>query len=161
MQTLRTINCMTRNSQAKKIADGDITAATAPAPRPWLAPAWQPGQSGNPAGRPRGARSKLSELTLNKLLADFEIHGDTVITEVRSKNPTAYLAAVVSLLPKQQEKLDSPFSDLTENELDLLERFLKSTRAHNVTTIDAEPIADAPVATSNTQESSLNGKTDT
>jgi len=140
---------MTRNSQAKKIADGDITAATSPAPRPWLAPAWQPGQSGNPAGRPRGARSKLSELTLNKLLADFEIHGDTVITEVRSKNPTAYLAAVVSLLPKQQEKLDSPFSDLTENELDLLESFLKSTRARTVTTIDVAP---DPSATSETGE---------
>ena len=140
---------MTRNSEAKKIVAGDITATATPKPKPWLAPAWQPGQSGNPNGRPRGARSKLSELTLTKLLADFEVHGDTAITEVRTKNPAAYLASIVSLLPKQQEKLDSPFSDLTEQELDLLEHFLKSTRAKNVTTIDVTP---DPSATSETGE---------
>jgi len=111
-----------------------------------MAPLWKPGQSGNPSGRPRGARSKLSELTLQKLLADFEVHGDNAITEVRSKNPAAYLASIVSLLPKQQEKLDSPFSDLTEEELDLLESFLKSTRARNVTTIEASAHEDAPRA---------------
>ena len=62
---------------------------------------------------------------------------------MRKKSARAYLAAVVSLLPKQQEKLDSPFSDLTEDELNLLEHFLKSTRAKNITpTIDAQPIAD-------------------
>src|SRR4249920_1179605 len=82
---------------------------------------WKPGQSGNPAGRPRGARAN---------------------------QPAAYLASIVSLLPKQQEKIESPFADLSEDELNLLEAFLKSTRAKNVTpTIDA-------VATSSTQESS-------
>ena len=109
-----------------------------PAPKTeFLVPAWKPGQSGNPAGRPRGARSKLSELTLTKLLADFEQHGDAVITSVRTKNPTAYLAAVVSLLPKQQEKLESPFADLTAEELDRLEEFLKSQRAKPIIEIEA------------------------
>ncbi|WP_458193262.1 DUF5681 domain-containing protein [Bradyrhizobium sp. UFLA05-153] len=32
-----------------------------------MAPPWPPGQSGNPAGRPRGSRSKLSE----SFLSDF------------------------------------------------------------------------------------------
>jgi hypothetical protein len=99
---------------------------------------WKPGQSGNPSGRPRGARSKLSELTLQKLLADFEANGDSVIQRVRTHQPANYLQAIVSLLPKQQEKLDSPFADLSDEELALLEAFLKSTRAKTVTIIDAD-----------------------
>lgn len=134
---------MTRSNAAKAIAGGDITS---PNHRSHLLPAWKPGQSGNPAGRPRGARSKLSELTLQKLLADFEANGDQVIQEVRRKSPSNYLAAVVSLLPKQQEKLDSPFADLSDEELALLEAFLKSTRAKTVTMIDAQP-ADVPPTT--------------
>jgi Family of unknown function (DUF5681) len=136
---------MTRNSEARKIINGDITSSASPkTPRPWLSPPWEPGKSGNPAGRPRGARSRLSELTLTKLLADFELHGDAAITEVRSKNPAAYLASIVSLLPKQQEKIESPFADLTTEELDLLEHFLKSTRAKTVTTIDATAEPETP-----------------
>ena len=133
---------MTRNNQAKampqagkEIEDtGEFTSADHRHPGSEnLLPAWQKGQSGNPASRPRGARSKLSELALTKLLADFEIHGDRVIETVRTKAPQNYLAAIVSLLPKQQEKLDSPFADLTEEELQLLEDFLKSQRAIDVT----------------------------
>jgi hypothetical protein len=103
-----------------------------------LAPIWKPGQSGNPAGRPRGARSKLTEAVIAKLLASFEQHGDDAIERVRTHQPAAYLAACVSRLPKQQEKIESPFADLTEDELDLLETFLRSTRAKTITTIDAE-----------------------
>jgi Family of unknown function (DUF5681) len=145
---------MTRNTAAAKaIEDGDLTASASPTPRPWLAPAWQPGKSGNPAGRPKGARSKLAELTLTRLLADFDQHGVEAIEEVRRKNPSHYLAAIVSLLPKQQEKIDSPFADLTDDELAQLELWLAASRAKNVT-IDVN-------ATSDTQESSRNGKTDT
>jgi len=46
---------------------------------------WQPGQSGNPSGRPKGARSKLSEGFLNALQADFEQHGPDVIAKVRAE----------------------------------------------------------------------------
>ncbi len=101
-----------------------------------LAPAWRPGQSGNPVGRPRGARSKLNEITLQKLLTSFELYGDDAIERVRNEQPAAYLAAMVSILPKQQEKLDSPFSDLTDDELEQLEHWLAASRAKQ---IDALP----------------------
>jgi len=33
---------------------------------------WKPGESGNPRGRPRGARSKLGAAFIEALAADFE-----------------------------------------------------------------------------------------
>lgn len=64
-------------------------------------PPWKPGQSGNPAGRPKGARSKLGEDFLKKLQADFEEHGKEVIEKVRQEKPDAYLKVVASILPKE------------------------------------------------------------
>lgn len=95
----------------------------------YLAPRWQPGQSGNPAGRPKGARAKLSEITISRLLADFEEHGEKVIEEVRQKAPQTYLQCVVSLLPKQQEKITPPLHDLSDEELEQLEHWLAASRA--------------------------------
>jgi len=125
---------MTRNSTARALTDaGENTAADHRHPGSEnLLPAWQKGQSGNPAGRPRGARSKLTELALVKLLQDFETHGEDVIRQVREKLPQNYLAAVVSLMPKQQEKIESPFSDLTDDELEQLEHWLAASRAKQV-----------------------------
>jgi hypothetical protein len=98
---------------------------------------FRPGQSGNPAGRPRGARAKLSELTLNKLLADFELHGDAVIEDVRKKQPSIYLQCVVSLLPKQAEKVQPPLTDLTDDELEKLEHWLAASRAKQIEQLPA------------------------
>jgi hypothetical protein len=61
-----------------------------------------PGNSGN-GGRPRGARSKLSEGFLDALQTDFEQHGAGVIETVRQKDPTAYLKVVANLMPARLE----------------------------------------------------------
>ena len=94
---------------------------------------FRPGVSGNPAGKPKGARDRLGQTVIRDLLADFEEHGKTVIEEVRKKRPEAYLACVVSLLPKQKQELQSPFGDLSDEELVELEKFLKASRAKNIT----------------------------
>ncbi len=106
---------------------------------------YKPGQSGNPAGRPRGARSKLAEITINRLLADFEIHGEAAIEEVRKKAPNVYLQCVVSLLPKQAEKLGSPFSDLSDEELEKLEHWLAASRAKQVEQLPAHELDLKPI----------------
>lgn len=62
---------------------------------------WQPGQSGNPAGRPKGARSQLTEDFLKDLHADFVEHGKQAIAEVREKDTSTYLRIVASLVPKE------------------------------------------------------------
>lgn len=89
---------------------------------------FQPGNAGGP-GRPKGSRSKLQEIVLKALHEDFEQHGVEAIRRVRERRPEAYLAACVSLLPKQQQKIESPFVDLTDEELEQLEKFLKMARA--------------------------------
>ena len=71
-------------------------------------PPWQPGQSGNPAGRPKSARSKLSESFLEALLKDFEQasdEGDPVgakaIAVMRSAKPNEYARMIASILAKE------------------------------------------------------------
>src|SRR5262249_49061712 len=52
---------------------------------------WQPGESGNPAGRLRGSRNRLSEAVISALLRDFSKHGEKAIAKVRRTQPAAYL----------------------------------------------------------------------
>jgi hypothetical protein len=89
---------------------------------------------GNPGGgRPRGARSRLQELAIEMLREDFEQNGADVIRRVRERKPEVYLASVVSLLPKQtQVEQRSPFDDVSDEELDLLEEQLAAVRAKTI-----------------------------
>ena len=86
--------------------------------------AFKPGNPGGP-GRPIGSRTKLNELALALLHKDFAEHGEEVIAEVRRRKPEVYLASVVSLLPKQAQKLESPFDGISDEELAVLAQNLK------------------------------------
>ena len=59
------------------------------------------GQSGNPGGRPKGARNKLTEDFLEKIRLDFEEHGDMAIALVREEDPSTYLRIIASIVPKE------------------------------------------------------------
>jgi len=54
---------------------------------------FKPGQSGNPAGRPKGSRNKVSEKLLEALAIDFDDHGKQVIEK---EHMYRYLRGVVS-----------------------------------------------------------------
>jgi Family of unknown function (DUF5681) len=62
---------------------------------------FKPGQSGNPKGRPKGARNRLGTQFLEALEADFNKFGTQAIALVREKKPEVYIKVVADLLPKE------------------------------------------------------------
>ncbi|MES3084959.1 DUF5681 domain-containing protein [Sphingomonas faeni] len=79
---------------------------------------FEPGKSGNPAGRPAGARAKLGEAFVAELLADFLKYGRDAIERVRAEKPDQYLKVIASLLPKDINLSTAPSDeDLTDDEL--------------------------------------------
>ena len=65
--------------------------------------AWKKGESGNPAGRQAGIRSKITHAFLKDLEADWRAHGVEAIAAGRDRDPIGYVKVVASLLPKQIE----------------------------------------------------------
>lgn len=68
------------------------------------------GKSGNPAGRPKGARNKLSEVFLETLANDFRENGQHTIEKLRNSDPKAYLqiiAAVTAKIPVAEVNLNN------------------------------------------------------
>ena len=59
------------------------------------------GQSGNPKGRPKGSRNRLTDSVLRKIAADFATNGDEVLERVRKEEPAMYLKFIISLLPRE------------------------------------------------------------
>jgi hypothetical protein len=59
------------------------------------------GQSGNPNGRPKGARNRLGTQFLEALETDFKQFGPQAIALVREKKPEIYMRVVADLLPKE------------------------------------------------------------
>ncbi|MGL5448054.1 MAG: DUF5681 domain-containing protein [Rhabdaerophilum sp.] len=77
---------------------------------------FQIGQSGNPSGRPRGARNRLSEILLSVVVDDFIEHGPQAIAELRKKDPATYLRLVSALVPKELilQREEAPVVDYAE-----------------------------------------------
>jgi hypothetical protein len=61
---------------------------------------WQPGQSGNPAGRPIGSRNKFSEDVITAFAVDWATGGPEAIARVRQTDPSTYMRVVASILPR-------------------------------------------------------------
>lgn len=64
---------------------------------------FKPGKSGNPKGRPKGSRDRLTTAFVDKLAADFAKNGEAAIEAVRKDDPAAYLRLVAVLVPKNVE----------------------------------------------------------
>jgi hypothetical protein len=65
---------------------------------------YKKGESGNPGGKPVGARNALAGDFVNALADDFRANGKKAIETLRKENPAAYVRVIADLLPKQEEK---------------------------------------------------------
>lgn len=74
------------------------------------------GQSGNPGGRPQGARNTLTGNLLRCLADDFDKHGQKAVSKARNADPLGYIKVIAGLLPKQMEKVQ-PLEELSDAEL--------------------------------------------
>src|SRR5215467_12461406 len=82
---------------------------------------WQPGQSGNPAGRLRGSRNKLTEEVICALLRDFRQHGQKAVARVRQTQPGTYLKVLALLIPREHKvEMANAITGLTDTQLDLM-----------------------------------------
>ena len=69
-------------------------------PKQLMATAWKPGQSGNPAGRPIGARQKISEKLLADLAVVWETEGESVLRRLAIEDPGKLAQIAYGLLPR-------------------------------------------------------------
>ncbi len=80
---------------------------------------FKPGVSGNPKGRPKGSRSKLSEQFLDALCRDFDEYGVAALKTVRENDPATYVRTAASLIPKEARlEIANDLSRLSDEQLD-------------------------------------------
>jgi hypothetical protein len=60
---------------------------------------WQPGQSGNPTGRPVGSRTVFSQGFLKDLAAVWAVHGKQTMISTAQTNPAVFFATCARLIP--------------------------------------------------------------
>lgn len=87
--------------------------------------AWTKGQSGNPKGRPKTARQKLSESFVNDLQDAWKESGKEIIKRMVAEEPAKLLDAIVKIIPKQIEAEISHTinaAELTDDELAAIAR---------------------------------------
>jgi hypothetical protein len=86
---------------------------------------FRPGQTGNPGGKPAGARNRIQGKFLRTLADDFDKYGEGAIVACREETPAHYLRIVASLVPKQAEQL-RPLDSKTDEELEAVFGYLKA-----------------------------------
>ena len=87
---------------------------------------WKPGQSGNPAGRPKGSRGKLAEAFIADLYESWQENGKAAIKKVLDERPHEYLKIVASLMPRQVELKEAAFDDLSSEDIAVLVSLARS-----------------------------------
>ena len=91
---------------------------------------WQPGQSGNPAGRAHGSRNKLTEEVICALLRDFRQHGQKAVARVRQTHPAAYLKILALLCPREQKvEHSNPVKELSDEQLEAAIEYIEAALA--------------------------------
>lgn len=75
------------------------------------------GQSGNPAGRPKGSRNKLGENFLSDVQSLWEEEGPKILQDARQEKPMEFAKMVAGILPKELLVRKAPEEEMTDDEL--------------------------------------------
>ncbi len=78
---------------------------------------FEPGQSGNAKGRPKGSKNALAEEFVVALRKDFMEFGAQAICEVREEKTDAYLNVIAKILPKDINVKQDPLDDMEYEQL--------------------------------------------
>ena len=77
---------------------GPKTDGTDAQQKTWL---FKPGQSGNPACRPKGSRNKLAEDFIADAYAQWQQRGSTALETMAKTEPAKFCQMMANLLPKE------------------------------------------------------------
>ncbi len=78
---------------------------------------FKPGQSGNPAGKPKGARHKLQEDFLRDVQEAWETRGSEAIKGMIAEKPADFVKMVAGLMPKDIQFNINDHSEMTDEQL--------------------------------------------
>lgn len=67
---------------------------------------WKPGESGNPAGRPKGARNKFAQDFVQAFAEHWAVHGVKSLDHLAENDQATYCRIAVGILPKVVEMDD-------------------------------------------------------
>lgn len=61
------------------------------------------GQSGNPAGRPKGSKDKFNEMFWRDIVGAWHVHGAQAIDTMIADRPADFVKVAAMLIPKETE----------------------------------------------------------
>lgn len=74
------------------------------------------GESGNPAGRPKGSRNKLGEAFIEDVYSKWQTAGTAALDAMLADDPGGFVRVVAGILPKEMVIKDE-LSDVSDDEL--------------------------------------------
>lgn len=78
---------------------------------------FKPGKSGNPAGRPKGAKSKLVDAFWADFATAWQEHGADALAKVAKEDPGKFLTVAASVMPKDVN-VNTTITDMTDEQLE-------------------------------------------